>query len=164
MASAGRRSGPGPWRAIRCRCPGCGPQSRPAASITVAGVREFGQRRPLGPGAPGAVIECIIGYRVWLGDNCGLRIRMHASDLPGRVCVLTATSPASAHPTLPSSDGPMERTSWLALLRVRRYERIPLLQMDMDQSDGPDRNPPDDACDNAVTFALTCPALASPGI
>ena len=102
---------------------------------------EFRQRRPLGTGAPGAVIECIIGYRVWLGDNCGLRIRIQASDLPGFVCVLAATSPASAHPTLPLSDGPMERASWPALLRVMRYERRPLLQMDMDQSDGPDRNP-----------------------
>src|SRR5260370_19759181 len=69
------------------------------------GGAEFRQRRPLGTGAPGAVIECIIGYRVWLGDNCGLRIRMQASDLPGRICVLAATSPASAHPRCRQATG-----------------------------------------------------------
>lgn len=55
-----------------------------SASV-IGGGAEFRQCRPLGTGAPGVVIECIIGYRVWLGDNCGLRIRMQASDLPGRV-------------------------------------------------------------------------------
>jgi hypothetical protein len=70
------------------------PVPRRWAAATTSGIdhggggAEFRQRRPLGTGAPGAVTECIIGYRVWLGDNCGLRIRIQASDLPGRICVL----------------------------------------------------------------------------
>jgi hypothetical protein len=72
------------------------------------GGAEFRQRRPLGTGAPGAVIECIIGYRVWLGDNCAC-----GSAFKLRICPAAfgvgGNFPGFGIPTLPLSDGPMER-------------------------------------------------------
>jgi hypothetical protein len=78
------------------------------------GGAEFRQHRPLGPERLVRSSSASSG-RVWLGDNCGLRIRIQASDLPGRICVLAATSPASAHPRCRQATG-----RWNELLGLHR--------------------------------------------